>query len=151
MNAIVLSIGDELVLGQTVDTNSAWLSREMAAIGWNVTAHVTVGDDLPQTISATIADAAPQCDALLVTGGLGPTKDDLTRDALARVLGQPLEMNAQWLARMEAMFRMRRRADVRQQPRPGHDSRRRANDRKHAPAPPPESTTAGPSHRAGSS
>ena len=108
MNAIILSIGDELVTGQTVDTNSAWLSRELAAIGWNVAAHITVGDDLP-SIESAIKDAAPRCHALLITGGLGPTKDDLTRDALAAYLDRPLEMNPDWLARMEAMFRKRGR------------------------------------------
>jgi nicotinamide-nucleotide amidase len=108
MNAIVLSIGDELVLGQTIDTNSAWLSRELAAIGWAVTAHLTVGDDVAR-IAEALSDAATRCDVLIITGGLGPTKDDLTRDALAQVLNQPLELNAQWLSRMEAMFRLRKR------------------------------------------
>ena len=82
MNAILLSIGDELVLGQTVDTNSAWLSRELAAIGCDVIAHIAVGDDQKAIVSA-IADAALRCDLLLISGGLGPTKDDLTRQALA--------------------------------------------------------------------
>jgi nicotinamide-nucleotide amidase len=108
MNAIVLSIGDELVLGLTVDTNSGWLSRELAAIGWNTARHVTVGDD-EAAIHAAIVAAAPDCDALLISGGLGPTKDDLTREALARALGQPLEINEKWLARMTEMFQKRGR------------------------------------------
>jgi nicotinamide-nucleotide amidase len=108
MNALVLSIGDELVLGQTVDANSAWLSGELASIGWDVAAHVTVGDD-PSAIESAILQAVARCDVLLITGGLGPTKDDLTRAALARVLAQPLEMNADWLDRMEQMFRQRGR------------------------------------------
>jgi nicotinamide-nucleotide amidase len=103
MNAITLSIGDELVLGQTVDTNSAWLSGELAALGFNVIAHITVGDSQEAIVSA-IADAAERCDLLLVTGGLGPTKDDLTRQALAQVLNQPLEMHDSWLRQMEKMF-----------------------------------------------
>jgi competence/damage-inducible protein CinA-like protein len=108
MNAMVLSIGDELVLGQTVDTNSAWLSGELASIGWDVAGHLTVGDD-QSAIESAIAQAAGRCDVLLVTGGLGPTKDDLTRAALARMLAVPLEMNADWLGRMEEMFRQRGR------------------------------------------
>lgn len=108
MIAIVLSIGDELVLGQTVDTNSAWLSGELASIGWQVAAHVTVGDR-QSDIETAIREAAARCDVLLITGGLGPTKDDVTRSALAAVLGEPLEMNARWLERMEAMFRQRQR------------------------------------------
>jgi nicotinamide-nucleotide amidase len=103
MDAIVLSIGNELVLGQTVDTNSAWLSRELAAIGWDVIAHVTVGDD-QEAIKTAIIGAAERCDVLLVTGGLGPTKDDLTRQALADALNQPLETNETWLRQMEKMF-----------------------------------------------
>src|SRR5579872_5689917 len=104
MKAIALSVGDELVLGQTVDTNSAWLSRELAAIGWDVAEHITVGDDKDTIVSAIIR-AAERCDALIITGGLGPTKDDLTRDALALVLGQPLETSQIWLEHMEALFR----------------------------------------------
>jgi nicotinamide-nucleotide amidase len=109
MIAIVLSIGDELVLGQTVDTNSAWLSNELASIGWQTAAHATVGDD-QGAIEAAIREAAGRCDALVISGGLGPTKDDLTRFALAQVLGEPLEMNDDWLRRMGAMFRLRGRA-----------------------------------------
>lgn len=103
MNAIVLSIGDELVLGQTVDTNSAWLSRELAQLGLDVIGHATVGDD-EQAIAAALTEACRKCDYLLISGGLGPTKDDLTRQALARVLDQPLETNEFWLAEMEKMF-----------------------------------------------
>jgi len=108
MKAMILSIGDELVLGQTVDANSAWLSGELASIGWPVAAHLTVGDD-QSAIESAILQAAGRCDVLLVTGGLGPTRDDLTRAALAGALAQPLEMNAQWLGRMEQMFRRRGR------------------------------------------
>lgn len=108
MNAIVVSIGDELVLGQTVDTNSAWLSRALASIGWAVEAHVTVGDD-QAAIEGAVAGAATRCDVVLISGGLGPTKDDLTREALARVLNRPLEMNADWLTRLEDFFRQRGR------------------------------------------
>ncbi len=108
MIAIVLSIGDELVLGQTVDTNSAWLSAQLATIGWQVAAHVTVGDD-QRAIEAAISDSASRCDVLIVSGGLGPTKDDLTRFAVASVLSQPLEINAGWLEQMEKMFHSRGR------------------------------------------
>lgn len=111
MDAIVLSIGDELVLGQTIDTNSAWLSNELAALGCNVIAHVTVGDD-EQAITSAISGAAGRCDLLLISGGLGPTKDDLTRQALARALNQPLEINENWLRQMEKIFQRLGRAMV---------------------------------------
>src|SRR5947209_5696505 len=82
MNAIILSIGDELVLGQTVDTNSAWLSQQLAAIGVAVRGHMTVADD-QNAIEQAIRDTSSNCDVLLISGGLGPTEDDLTRQALA--------------------------------------------------------------------
>src|SRR3954466_7683091 len=82
MNAIILSIGDELVLGQTVDTNSAWISQQLASVGCAVAAHMTVGDD-QKGIEQAIKDAVGRCDALIISGGIGPTDDDLTRQALA--------------------------------------------------------------------
>ncbi|MFI5380828.1 MAG: competence/damage-inducible protein A [Tepidisphaerales bacterium] len=108
MNAIVVSIGDELVLGQTVDTNSAWLSQQLAGIGVDVLEHATVADD-QAAIERVIREAAARCDALLVSGGLGPTADDLTRQALAAVMAAPLELNPQWFAEMEAFFSKRSR------------------------------------------
>jgi nicotinamide-nucleotide amidase len=108
MRAIILSIGDELVLGQTVDTNSAWLSQQLAAVGCDTVAHFTVADD-QQAIESAIKHAASRCDVLLVNGGLGPTADDLTRQAVAAVIEQPLELNPQWLAKMEDSFRSRGR------------------------------------------
>src|SRR5947209_504815 len=109
MNAIILSIGDELVLGQTVDTNSAWLSQRLAEAGCAVSAHATVPDD-QRAIEEAITHAAPLCDYLLISGGIGPTEDDLTRQALAAVMGQPLEPNEVWLAELEKFFAQRKRA-----------------------------------------
>jgi len=108
MNAIILSIGDELVLGQTLDTNSAWLSARLAEVGCGVLAHITVADDQP-VIEQAIRQSAPRCDVLLISGGLGPTEDDLTRQSLAEVMGQPLEMDQQWLAELEKFFAARNR------------------------------------------
>jgi nicotinamide-nucleotide amidase len=108
MDAIILSVGDELVLGQTVDTNSAWLSAQLAAVGCGVRAHQTVPDDQP-AIENAIRESAAACDVFLISGGIGPTEDDLTRQALARVMDQPLESNAQWLAELEKFFTARGR------------------------------------------
>ena len=108
MDAIILSVGDELVLGQTVDTNSAWLSAQLASVGFGVVAHLTVADDQP-AIERAICRSAAACDVLLVSGGLGPTEDDLTRQALARVMNQPLEVNPQWLAELARFFAARGR------------------------------------------
>jgi nicotinamide-nucleotide amidase len=108
MNAIILSIGDELVLGQTIDTNSAWLSAQLAAVGCAVSAHLTVPDDQP-AIELAIRNASQQCELLLISGGLGPTPDDLTRQALAAVMGQPLELNKEWLDELQKFFAARKR------------------------------------------
>src|SRR5437588_573278 len=104
MNAIILSVGDELILGQIVDTNSAWLSQELAGIGVAVLAHVTVADD-QRAIERAIREACARCDVLLISGGIGPTEDDLTRQALAGVMGAELELNEAWLARLEQFFK----------------------------------------------
>ncbi len=106
MIAVILSIGDELVLGQTVDTNSAWMSRELAAVGFSVAAHMTVADD-QAAIELAIADWSTRADALIISGEIGPTEDDLTRQALAGVLGVPLEMDQGWINRLENFWARR--------------------------------------------
>jgi nicotinamide-nucleotide amidase len=104
MNAAIVAIGDELVLGQVVDTNSAWLSARLAARGVMTLLHKTVPDDVDATAGA-VREAAQAADLVIVTGGLGPTQDDLTREALARVLGVPLERHAPSVERIAAFFR----------------------------------------------
>ncbi|MCG3126519.1 MAG: Nicotinamide-nucleotide amidohydrolase PncC [Phycisphaerae bacterium] len=106
--AWIISIGTELTLGQTVDTNSAWLSRELAALGIRPLRHLTLPDELPD-IAEALAGACRHCELALVTGGLGPTADDLTREALAAVAGVPLELNAASLREIEAFFAARGR------------------------------------------
>ena len=108
MTAIILSIGDELTLGQTVDTNSAWLSQQLARVGCQVLAHLTVPDD-QAAIEQAIRSASAQCDFLLISGGIGPTADDLTRQALAAVMNVPSSSNEQWLAELHKFFAARNR------------------------------------------
>jgi nicotinamide-nucleotide amidase len=108
MNAIIISIGDELILGQNVDTNSAWLSRQLAGAGCQVIAHITVADD-QRAIERAMLESGERSDFLLVTGGIGPTKDDLTRQALATVMKQELQLNDIWLKRLEDFFSSRGR------------------------------------------
>jgi len=103
MVAIILSVGDELVLGQTVDTNSAWLSQQLAAVGCDIAAHATVGDD-QRAVEHAIAESAGRCDVLIVSGGLGPTEDDLTRQAIAAVMKVDLILSEEWLATMQGFF-----------------------------------------------
>jgi nicotinamide-nucleotide amidase len=104
MRAIILSVGDELALGQTVDTNSAWISQRLAAVGCDVAAHLTVPDD-QHAIEQAMLESVGRSDFLIVSGGIGPTEDDLTRQALAAVMGEPLELNEEWLKELEAFFR----------------------------------------------
>lgn len=103
MNAIILSVGDELVLGQTVDTNSAWLSRQCAAVGCDVLAHKTVGDD-QDLIEVAILEAAEIADVVIVSGGIGPTEDDLTRQAIAAVNEVELIEDERWTAEVRSFF-----------------------------------------------
>jgi nicotinamide-nucleotide amidase len=103
MNAIILSVGDELVLGQTVDTNSAWLSRQCAAVGCDVLAHKTVGDD-QDLIEVAILEAAEVADVVIISGGIGPTEDDLTRQAIAAVNEVELVEDERWTAEVRGFF-----------------------------------------------
>lgn len=103
MDAVILSIGTELTTGQTVDTNAAWLSQRLTEMGVRMLAHVTIGDDIG-AIQAAMTRALDDSNLVVVTGGLGPTPDDLTRRGLAGALGVPLEENAEALATMTAMF-----------------------------------------------
>jgi nicotinamide-nucleotide amidase len=105
MKAIIISIGNELTSGQTIDSNSAYLSEQLCSLGIETLSHVTVGDDRAATARA-IAAAADEAELVLVTGGLGPTADDLTRHALADAMGGvELVPDAASLAEMEAFFR----------------------------------------------
>ena len=82
--AEILSQGDELVAGEITDTNAAWLSRELTGLGFDVTRHTTVGDRLEDLIDL-LREVADRADLCIGTGGLGPTCDDLTAEAAARL------------------------------------------------------------------
>lgn len=112
MKAIIISVGNELAGGQTVDTNSAHLASRLGESGIETARHVTVGDDQAEVAQA-IREAAAECELVLVTGGLGPTADDLTRQALADAMGSTeLVEDPESLAAMEAFFRRRGRVMV---------------------------------------
>ena len=102
-HAWIVSIGTELALGQTVDTNTAWLAEQLAALGIRPSRHVTVADDTDATRDVLL-QAADACDVILVTGGLGPTADDLTRHALADAAGVPLELHEPSVEHIRARF-----------------------------------------------
>jgi len=102
----VVAVGDELLLGETVDTNAAWLGRELAALGVAVSRHYTVGD-VEGEIREAVALAMTRVDVVLVTGGLGPTRDDVTRDAVAALLDRELGEDGALLDALRARFRER--------------------------------------------
>ena len=106
--AEVLAIGDELTSGQRVDTNSAWLSQQLGDLGIKVKYHTTVADDLEACRDAFRA-AMGRTDLVVATGGLGPTADDLTRDALALATDRPLREDAASLQHIRALFASRGR------------------------------------------
>src|SRR5437588_7436035 len=108
MKAEIISIGSELTSGQNLDTNSQWLSRRLAEIGIAVGWHTTVADDLDDNVEA-FRIATRRAGLVLISGGLGPTQDDLTRDALARLAGVQLVFQPELLAHIQAMFTHRNR------------------------------------------
>lgn len=105
----VVSVGDELALGQTLDTNSKWVSARLRDLGLSVVEHVTVPDDL-ERLAAALRRLAGGVDLLICTGGLGPTADDLTRQALAAAMDDALVEDAASLAQIEAFFSSRKRS-----------------------------------------
>lgn len=104
----ILSIGDELTLGQNLDTNSQWLSQQLVARGITPIEHTTVADSLAATRDALLRLAA-SCDVLIVSGGLGPTADDLTRGALAAAMDDTLVEDPESMAQIAAWFAGRTR------------------------------------------
>ncbi|MFN3597944.1 MAG: competence/damage-inducible protein A [Rubricoccaceae bacterium] len=108
MTAVLLTVGDELLLGQVVNTNAAWLGEQLALAGVSVTRAETVGD-APEGIAAALERALGEVDLVLVTGGLGPTNDDVTKKAVADVFGVPLVHDPDVLAAVEERFAARGR------------------------------------------
>ncbi len=109
MKTEIISIGSELTSGQNLDSNSQWLSRRLAEVGIPVGWHTTVADDLEDNVAA-FRIAAGRARLVLATGGLGPTQDDLTREALARLAGVELVLHPESLAQIQEMFARRRRS-----------------------------------------
>jgi nicotinamide-nucleotide amidase len=109
MRCDVLAVGTELLLGQIVDTNSAWIGEQLAAAGIDSYLHVHVGDNQAR-VAATLRSLLAQADAVIVCGGLGPTQDDITREAIAEVMGTALERRDDLVEAIREMFLARGRA-----------------------------------------
>ena len=104
--AALVTVGNELLYGETVDTNAAWMARSLAALGIPVVRKLTVGDVAPD-IQVAVRSAMEVAELVLVSGGLGPTSDDLTKPAVAKMLGRKLQLDQELLVRLEAFFRSR--------------------------------------------
>ncbi|MBL0126286.1 MAG: CinA family nicotinamide mononucleotide deamidase-related protein [Flavobacteriales bacterium] len=101
MTAEIISIGDELLIGQTVNTNAGWMGEQLGLIGIRPKRVLTISDDLPEILSAL---ATAKADIVLITGGLGPTNDDITKHALCEFFGTRLIRHPEVEVRIEEMF-----------------------------------------------
>src|SRR3990170_5368531 len=103
MKAEIISIGTELLLGEIVDTNSAYIASRLPALGIDLYYQHTVGDNLGRAVEV-LSRARDNNDLVITTGGLGPTEDDLTREAIAAVLGEELSVDSALEEQLRSFF-----------------------------------------------
>lgn len=103
MTAEIISVGTELLLGDVLDTNATYLSREAAVLGISVLHRQTVGDN-PDRLRHAVEEALSRADIVMLCGGLGPTPDDLTKEIACEALGIPLALDEESLSRIEGYF-----------------------------------------------
>src|SRR5687767_626470 len=106
IRAQIITIGDEILIGQITDTNSVFTSQKMSEADIHVTKKVAVGDEESEIIHA-IDEAFKESDIILVTGGLGPTKDDITKSTLCKYFGASLRFDEETYQNVEALFKSR--------------------------------------------
>lgn len=106
MNAEIITIGDEILIGQIVDTNSSWLGSELSKIGIQVVHRTSVSDQRMAIVNA-LNDAKKRADVIIMTGGLGPTKDDITKLTLSEYFNAPLILNEEVLEWVRGIFKKR--------------------------------------------
>jgi nicotinamide-nucleotide amidase len=106
MKASIITIGDELLIGQTIDTNSAWIGAELSKAGFDVN-RITSVHDRREDILYALTEASGKTDVVLITGGLGPTSDDITKQTLCEFFGTRLVMNTEVLGMIEEMLKHR--------------------------------------------
>ncbi|QLK85899.1 CinA family nicotinamide mononucleotide deamidase-related protein [Staphylococcus sp. 17KM0847] len=104
MKVCIIGVGSELLLGQIANTNAQYISRVLNEAGHHVLEHIVVGDN-PERLARVTQRAMAQYDAVIYTGGLGPTKDDLTKQTVAHIMGKTLVMNQRALAYIESYFK----------------------------------------------
>ncbi|MBS1644395.1 MAG: CinA family nicotinamide mononucleotide deamidase-related protein [Bacteroidetes bacterium] len=106
--ATIITIGDELLIGQVIDTNSAWMAQQLNDLGIEVRRRIAIADD-KAAIVAALNEELPRCDFLLLTGGLGPTADDITKPVLAEYFGGKLVIDPVVLEHVQSFFKKRNR------------------------------------------
>ena len=106
MKAEIVAVGTELLMGETADTNSGWLAERLPGLGLELQRVTVVGDEMDQMVE-TLATAWRRSDFVITIGGLGPTQDDITRDAIAQVLGEPLTTDPALIEWLKEGFRRR--------------------------------------------
>jgi len=114
MRCEIVGVGTELLLGQIVNSNAAWIGQRLADVGWDCLRHTAVGDNEAR-IADVLREALDRADAVIVTGGLGPTQDDVTREAVATVAGVPLRRRPEletWLRERFAAAGVPRMAEM---------------------------------------
>ena len=104
MKCELVFVGTELLLGDILNTNAQYLSKKLAALGFDVMFQSVVGDN-PERLRFVLEEALSRSDVIITTGGLGPTKDDLTKEICAGVFGLPLEMHKESLERIHEYFK----------------------------------------------
>src|SRR5512146_2970059 len=103
MRAETISIGTELLLGQITDTNAVWIAERLSEVGVDLYFRTTVGDNVGRIVDA-IKHALTRADVIITTGGLGPTVDDMTREAVARATGRDLVLDERLLEQIRGRF-----------------------------------------------
>ena len=104
MKCEVISIGDELLIGQTVNTNASWIGEKLNNLGFNISHGAIISDNKDDIISA-LNNAANRSDVIIITGGLGPTKDDITKHTLTEYFNTSLELNKDIESKIIAYFK----------------------------------------------
>jgi nicotinamide-nucleotide amidase len=108
MKVEIITIGDELLIGQTIDTNSAWMGRNLSILGFELSRRIAIGDNA-DAIKAAIDESFSRVDMVLLTGGLGPTKDDITKKTLCEYYQCGLRRDNSVMIHLETIFKSRGR------------------------------------------
>ena len=106
MKCELISVGTELLVGDTLNTNVSYLSRELSLLGIKVCYHTVVGDN-PERLAEVVKIACQRCDLIITTGGLGPTQDDLTKEVIAKIFARKMIQDKKTLQTLESYFENR--------------------------------------------